>query len=206
MRQIGLVLLIVSGIASLSVRILSEYKFDESALLYVGIPYAIAVALLFLIPSPDNSDWKRVYLNLCLYSLIVMLASSIILFEGFLCVVMFMPIYFGVILLVFALHAMIRYAKDNKSKKLYSHLLPTLILISAFEGTTPELSFERMNKVEVSRVVQSDVATIRHQLTQLRDLNAKRSGFLRLFPMPHTIQAGSLELEDIHTLDYRYHR
>ena len=39
-------LLLMIGLASLAVRVLIGYRFHESALLYVGIPFLIALALI----------------------------------------------------------------------------------------------------------------------------------------------------------------
>ena len=96
-RNKNILLLVIIAVVSILIRLLMEYNFDRSALLYVGIPFLIAITLLFIErpKSPDN--WKRRYVNIIILSLIIMLASSVILFEGFLCVVMFMPIYFFIV-------------------------------------------------------------------------------------------------------------
>ncbi|WP_394173725.1 hypothetical protein [Thalassotalea litorea] len=200
-----LIIMLIIGLCSLIIRLLMEYDFDDSALLYVGIPFAIAIALTFL-KRPETENWKYTYLRLTITSLIVMLGSSVILFEGFVCVVMFMPIYFSVILLVFIIDAIRRYRIRKNQSTQYMQILPALILISAFEGVAPQLSFEREYSVEQSKVVSASIGEIHQQLQQPIDLNKPRHWLLSLFPMPYKIDAQSLQQGDIHTIYYRYHR
>ena len=100
-RNRNILLLVIIGVVSLLIRLLMEYNFDRSALLYVGIPFLIAITLLFIERPEPPHNWKRRYVNIIILSLVIMLGSSIILFEGFVCVLMFMPIYFFIILLMF---------------------------------------------------------------------------------------------------------
>ncbi len=205
-RNRNIVLLVIIGVVSLLIRLLIEYDFDRSALLYVGIPFLVAIALLF-IETPDFSDnWKRRYLRIIIRSLIVMLGSSIILFEGFVCVVMFMPIYFFIVFLMFLLEAFRRYCNGKNHSKHYVHILPALILVSATEGIVPELSFEREYEVTREKVISANIEDIKQQLIQPIELNKSRHWLLTLFPMPYDIAAQSLKAGDIHTINFRYHR
>ncbi len=95
-KSIKLILLIV--LSATAVRLLIDTKLDHSSLLYLGIPFLVSMALLFMTSKErEKIDYKTGYANLLRDSVIVMLASSLILFEGFLCVLLFMRIYFGVI-------------------------------------------------------------------------------------------------------------
>ncbi|WP_444995233.1 hypothetical protein [Aliikangiella sp. IMCC44359] len=201
-----IVILIIILVTSLIIRLLMHYQFDKSALLYVGIPMTIAATLLWVAPHAPKKDWKRGYLRLVIWSLVIMLGSSAILFEGFLCIVMFMPIYFGVILIVFIFHYLaIRY-KNRKSSQLFSHVLPLLLFISAFEGVTPEFSGNRDSQVTVSKIINGNIDAIKMKLIQPMDLQKDREWFLALFPMPYQVDAGSLNEGDIHKIYYTYHR
>ncbi|MBO9489778.1 hypothetical protein J7384_05315 [Endozoicomonas sp. G2_1] len=198
--------LLAIGVASILIRLLIQYDFDRSALLYVGIPFLIAIFLL-TIDRPKHSDnWKRSYLNLVILSLAIMLGSSIVLFEGFICVVMFMPIYFGVILLVFLFEALGEYLKRRRNGKNYVHVLPLFIAFGAFEGVLPEFSFERDYQVTSEKIILGSVDDIKNQLIQPINLNNSRHWMLELFPMPYEVQAESLSPGDIHTISFRYHR
>jgi hypothetical protein len=135
-----------------------------------------------------------------------MLGSSIVLLEGFVCVVMFMPIYFLVVFLVFISKYIGERIRNRKVNQLFSHALPLILLLSAFEGTHPELSIERHNTVVVTRIINASVEQIRAGLSSPIDLQKNRAWFLELFPMPYKIRGASLSEGDVHEIFFRYHR
>lgn len=205
-RNKNILILVIIGVISVLIRLLMEYNFDRSALLYVGIPFLIALTLLFVERPEPPHNWKRRYVNIIISSLVIMLGSSIILFEGFLCVVMFMPIYFFIILVTFLLEAFKRYRSNNHQGTKYSHVLPVIILLSAFEGVVPEFSFEREYEVVSEKIIFANIADIKHQLKQPIELDKSRHWLLSLFPMPYDIDAETLVAGDVHTINFRYHR
>lgn len=194
------------AIASLAVRLLMNYRFHESALLYVGLPFVIAIALILLRSPAENIGWKRRYLNHLIDALIILLGSSVLLFEGFVCVAMFIPIYLAIMLFIFVFDLIRRWAKGKKRNHLSMHILPVLIALSSLEGVIPSLSFEREEQVVVTRVVTAGIAEIKHNLQLPMDLRKPRPWFLYLFPMPYEIQAASLTPGDVHKIHYRYYR
>lgn len=203
---LSLIILALTAFMSLTIRLLSNYNWDKSALLYVGIPFVIAAALCLIpLPKPDGR-WKWRYINLVVVSMIIFLASSVILFEGFICVIMFMPLYFGVILIVFLIHFLTHKYKHRKTGQLFSHVLPLLIIISAFEGTHQSLSFERKQQAMVSKIIPANIDAIHHKLSQPVILDKERHWFLSMFPMPHTVVSGSMEPGAIHETHLTYHR
>lgn len=105
-----LIILALIAFFSLGYRLLYAYRFDTSALLYVGFPAAISLVLILFTRRSTNEKWTTRYLNHTRSALIVMLGSSILLFEGFLCVLMFMPIYFGIMAIVFVCRASFLYS------------------------------------------------------------------------------------------------
>ena len=119
---------------SLGFRMLSHYEFDTSALLYIGFPLLISVALILFTGKGTSQNWKVRYWNHMRSALIVMLVSSILLFEGFLCVLMFIPIYFGVILCVFLIEFIYRSTSGKPGGKISVHLLPVILVVSSLEG------------------------------------------------------------------------
>ena len=55
-RNRNILLLVIIGVVSVLIRLLMEYGFDRSALLYVGIPFLIAIILLFIErPEPPHN-------------------------------------------------------------------------------------------------------------------------------------------------------
>lgn len=200
----GLKIILIIGVASLLIHLLLRSSIPGSALLYVGIPFLIAVLLTTFTKRIEEPNWKQQYWNALRNSLIIMLGSSIILFEGFLCVVMFMPIYFGILLLVFIATYLFR--KSDKKSTLSAHIIPVLIVLSAFEGTHSDLSFNRYNEVSVTQTIQATPKEIKQNLIRPIDLQQDRNWFLALFPMPYQVDSGTLEAGDIHKIYYRYHR
>jgi hypothetical protein len=81
-----------------------------------------------------------------------------------------------------------------------------VILLSAFEGVIPELSFEREYEVVSEKIIYANIDDIKHQLMQPIELNKSRHWLLTLFPMPYDINAETLVAGDVHTINFRYHR
>jgi hypothetical protein len=193
------------AVASIAVRALFHYEFHESALLYVGIPFAIAIVLVLIRSPNENITWQRKYLNRFIDAFIIMFGSSVVLFEGFVCVAMFVPIYLVVLLLVFVFDYLARRTRSKRGS-LSVHLFPLVILLSATEGVTPELSFDRTEHVSLFREVPASISQIKDNLKRPIDLQKPRPWFLQLFPMPYAVQAGTLTRGDVHIVHYRYYR
>ena len=191
-------------VVSIAMHLILRSDISGSAILYVGIPTFIAGAMLLTDSKQPDQNWKSKFGRLGKYSLIIMLASSAILFEGFLCVVMFMPIYFGVIFIIFIITALY---KNNKSRSsTHLHILPLMLVVAALEGTHPDLSFNRYNEVTSSKVVNLSIAQIKQNLIKPVELDQNRHWFLAMFPMPYEFDAESLTEDEVHTIKYRYHR
>ncbi|MGS2718029.1 hypothetical protein ACVBE9_07650 [Eionea flava] len=204
-RPTALTLLAIVLVASLLFHGVLNSRVSGSAFLYIGIPFLIALMLVFSVKKIDKPSLKRRFWSLVRDAFIVMLASSAILLEGFLCVIMFMPIYFFIVLLAFII--IVIYEKHaNKKNKLHIHILPILLLVSALEGIHPDLSFNRYNEVTSTQVISADIQQIKRSLMQPVDLQDKRGWFLSIFPMPYKVEAKALQAGDIHKIHYRYHR
>lgn len=198
-------LMIMIALASVGVRALIGYHFHQSALLYIGVPYLIALSLILFRPVGEFS-WKKRYLIRLMDAFIIMFGSSVVLFEGFVCVAMFIPIYLVVMLIMFISEWLHKHIKQKRGASFGIQLLPLLMLFSAFEGVTPQWSFERNEQVSVIRIVPMSVARIKHNLKQPMDLQTSRPWFLHLFPMPYAIEAGTLKSGDVHKIHFRYYR
>lgn len=196
--------LLLIGVGSLTVHFLLRDELRSSALLYVGLPYLGAVAITILRPAvPGTRVWRR-YLDFSLTSLIVMLGSSIVLFEGFVCVVMFLPIYFLVATACFVFLRLEERAGE-RGKNLVV-VFPLLILASSFEGTTEGLSFERVGHATATMTAELAPEQIMANLVRPIDLDRDRHWLLAVFPMPYRVEAKSLAPGDVHSLHTRYHR
>ena len=191
-------------VVSIVINLILRSDIHGSAVLYVGIPTLVAGLLLLTDKPPTEMTWNRQIGRLMKFSLIIMLASSAILFEGFICVVMFMPIYFGTILIIYLV--MLAYKHSQKGRRMHLHVFPLIIFVAALEGIHPDLSFNRYNEVNSSKTVSLSIDQIKQNLVQPVDLDQRRHWFLALFPMPYQFDAKSLTEGEIHTIHYRYHR
>ncbi|MDX1562846.1 MAG: hypothetical protein R3305_07950 [Gammaproteobacteria bacterium] len=204
-RNTWLAIIIAIGVASLAIRLLARYNFDHSALLYVGIPFLIALAIAAFRPLSKQTKWWHSYRDHANVALIIFLGSSIVLFEGFICVVMFMPIYFFFFTLGFAF-SWFKHSRTGSRGKTYATILPVLVLASSFEGTSDWLSFERASSVTVTKTADLSPAEIMQNIAEPFDLQTERGWLISIFPMPYRIDAGSLGAGEVHRVYTRYHR
>lgn len=191
-------------VSSIGIFRILHSNISGSAILYIGIPAAIGAFLLISTKETAEKDWKSRLARFSRYSLIIMLGSSVILLEGFLCVVMFMPIYFLVIFIVFLIKQ--AYEKNKGRSNMHLHILPLILIVSASEGIHPSLSFDRYNEVTSSKVVNVSIDQIKRNLVRPVELEQSRNWLLTLFPMPYQTEIGPLNEGEIHTIHYRYHR
>ena len=203
--NIGKTLKIIAliGISVFAIRFLIWTDSFHTGLLYIALPFALSLILYYFTPVTEGISWKQRFWNNLRSSLIIMFSVSIILMEGYVCVVMFMPIFFLFTLIAF-IADYIRYRSDKGS--LNAHVIPALVVVMSMEGISDETTFNRYNEVTYSQVIQADVSTIKHRLAQPIELSDKRHWILTVFPMPAKIEAGSLNQGDTHTLDFIYHR
>lgn len=198
-------LILVVGVASLAVRMLMHYRFHTSALLYVGIPYLISLAIVINRPMTPRTKWWQEYRDHSLSALAVFFASSIVLFEGFVCILFFLPIYYLGVSIVFFAHWIVLTRRRRRGSTLVS-VLPLLILASSFEGTTESLSFNRDSHVVATKITHLSPQQVMQNIASPFDLKKDRDWLIAVFPMPYEIDAGSLDAGDVHIVRTRYHR
>lgn len=211
-------LVFLTGCATLLVRTLLDSEFRGSGLLYLGVPFLIAIALHQFAPRPPREDGKhqsavpranragsmRQLLVMLRDGTIIMLATSAILFEGFLCIAMFLPIFWFAMGLALLITYLAQDKRDQHGLKVYA--LPALLALLAVEGVSPQLSFARDEVVSRSLVVAARPAAIKAHLAQPIRFSARDDLFLSLFPLPDSALTGSLNQGDIHRLHFTYKR
>jgi len=197
--------LVMIGIASVAVRLLLNYQFHKSALLYIGVPYLVSVMIAAFRPEASDRKWWHQYRDDTFMALIVLLGSSIVLFEGFICVLFFLPIYF-LIETALILAGWARERAKRRSGSALVSMVPLLVVVMSLEGTTPALTVDRDAHVTVSKVADLTPDQVLGHLAEPFDLRKKRHWLLAIFPMPYEIQAGSLAAGDVHVVKTRYHR
>ncbi|MGB0906530.1 MAG: hypothetical protein ACPGVT_03470 [Maricaulaceae bacterium] len=136
-------------------------------------------------------------------ALIIMLGSSALLFEGFVCVAFFLPIYIVISALVFFLSPDV---KDTDRSKLRASVLPLVIMVLSVEGVSPSLSFERNKTVSRTQIVDATIPQIKANMAKPITFDGRRHAFLSIFPLPVNVEAGSLNAGDVHKLHFTYKR
>jgi len=198
-------LLFLIGAASLTIRALRDAEFAHSALLYVSVPFAIAILLHHFVGYGDRQGAMGRYALHMRNATIVMLGSSAILFEGFLCVLMFMPIYYIVVTIVYVSITPVE-QKGRGGPTFRAFVVPVVAIVLSLEGVTPATSFSRSNHVTVSAIVNADIDTLKANMAMPIGLEQRRHWFLSLFPQAERVEAGSLTPGDVHTLHFVYRR
>lgn len=202
-----LVFALLIGGAVFGLRILTQMELHQSALLYIGMPFILSLLLLFLTPRADvQKSWLAFHWNWLRASLIVLLATSIIIQEGFICVLMFIPIWLAIWLIAVLCGAINATVRKKQANQIHSIILPTLVLMLSLEGTLPTLTLEREAQAANSLIVDLSIEDIKANMVKPIHLGEQRPWLMALFPMPYDVKANSLNQGDIHELHYRYHR
>lgn len=193
------------GGAFFVMRLLLDSRFAQSAFVYLLVPFAISVALCLLTkPAPGRSVASR-YANHVRDSLIVLLGSSLLLFEGWVCVLFFLPIYYLMVSVGF-LYALEVERSQHKRGRTSVHLVPALVLALSLEGVLPAHDEAREERVTATAVVDATPQQLLANLAQPIVFDRPRHWFLSVFPMPDRIEAGSLAPGDVHRIHFTYAR
>jgi len=189
---------------SVGARALQGLSLAHSGLLYVALPFGLALATLLVPKSP-----YRGFSGLLRASVIVLLGSSAVLHEGFLCVLFLAPIYFLMIGLAYGVHVLWRSWRHRRARLQVSILtMPVLalVLLSSVEGVTPATTLPRTQTVQASLQVPLPVSEVRQRLLTPRLLPASTDWLLWLFPMPYRIDAPGTQVGAEHEVFFEYRR
>jgi len=92
-RPVWIRYLLILGVVTLITRLVLDSRFATTSFFYCLIPYLIGIILYMFVPQPKGWSRRKRAARHLLATIIVMLASSALLFEGFICVIMAAPIY-----------------------------------------------------------------------------------------------------------------
>lgn len=197
--------LFIIGFFFLVTRLILDSSFAHSSLLYCLVPYCVAIVIYIFMPQPQGRyRWQRFGRHM-FSAIIVMLATSALLFEGFLCVLMFMPIYIFFSAISFALGPK-EWPVKRTSDVFRVSVTPLIIAVISLEGVNNTMSFEREHSVTRSQIVSLTPSQIHENLSRPIHLDAGRPAFISIFPLPSHVEAGSLNEGDIHKAHFTYKR
>ena len=199
--------LLILGAVTLLTRLGLDSRFATTSFFYCLVPYVIGIILYVFIPQPKGwSRTKRIGRHL-LATIIVMLASSALLFEGFICVIMAAPIY-----IFFALLAIILTPQKEdpdrfkKADVFRASFVPLAVIILSVEGLTETTSFPREEEITRTHIINLTPEQVHANLARPVHLDAKRSAFLSIFPLPDRIDAPKFTQGATHKAYFTYRR
>ncbi len=199
--------LLILGVVTMITRLVLDSRFATTSFFYCLVPYVIGVILYVFVPQPTGWTKMRRFGRHLLATIIVMLASSALLFEGFICVLMAAPIYifFAVIAFMFTPN---RADPDRlkQSDVFRSSIVPLAVIIISVEGLTDTTSFPREEVITRTHIVNLTPAQIHANLAEPVHLDAARSKFLSLFPLPDRVDAPDFAQGQTHKAFFTYRR
>lgn len=198
-------LFLIIGGCFFVIRLILDSYFANSAVLYVFVPFSIAVIIHTYIPFRETKSVHGRILNHIRNATIVMFATSAFLFEGFVCVLMFMPIYYVMVLIGYLF--MIGEEKSGRNTRgPRAYTLPILVIALSLEGVIPATTIDRRSEASYSAIVAAGVPMLKANMAEPILFEQDRDWFISVFPSPVDVAAGSLNPGDIHTLKFTYKR
>jgi hypothetical protein len=166
-------------------RLLVMKKLEQTSALFIGLPAVLAI-ILALTPRATSATGTIVK-----GLTIALLMSGPILGEGFICILMAVPLFYLVGIII-------GLVVDRSRRKQGSAALRAVILLPllamSIEGMTPALTFPTREEVAVTRVVAATPAEVEGALARTPRFERKLPALLRLrFPRPERAAGGGLE-------------
>ncbi len=184
------------AIAAICYRLLVAHHLEQTSALFVGIPAVLAVVVVL------TSRPKSLTGTICTTIAIALLVSGIFLGEGFVCILMSSPIFFGLGIAIGKVVERARRRKTATDVQLYGLLLLALVPLS-LEGTLPELSFPREETVAAERIVAALPESVGATLAQTPHFVSALPPFLRLgFPRPVAASGAGLARGDRRSIHF----
>ncbi len=181
-------LYIITGvlvIASIAYRIIADFRFEQTSLLFIGLPALITLIFIAYSKTP-----KSLYGVVFKVITIFLLMSSILLGEGVVCVLFAAPIFYGVAALI--VYLMQKFNKKDDTIIRSMIILPTLLILA-----NPS---DMLQEPQVQTVVTS--MTIAHTSTleafnNSPDFLANYPLYFNMgFPKPFHIEGNGINIGD----------
>ena len=173
-QWVWFIIVIAALAASAWYRISVWGRLEQTSALFIGVP-AIIAAICALTPAPRSAMgivFKAVTLFLCI--------AGIFLGEGFICLVMASPLFYGIGCLIAFL-----VDRDKRRSTTMSCLVLLAMIPISSEGTRPGFSFNREETIVAEASVPATPAQVASALQSMPQLNSQLPFYLRLgFPRP----------------------
>lgn len=182
---------VVLSIGAVLYRILWTEHLGKTATLFIGIPSVLAI--LLALTQPPKSVTGRILKGITLALLLV----APLVGEGYLCILIASPLFYLVGILIALTIDFFRERKATLSA------LSLILLPMCLEGVTPELSFRRLETVEVTKIVTATPEQVRQSLAVSPDINRPLPALLRIgFPRPLKAWGQGVALGDVRGIHF----
>ena len=184
------IIVAVLVVASIAFRILNWREFEQTSLVFIGIPALITILLVRYGGQP-----KSAYGVAFKVITIFLLMSAILFGEGVVCIIFAAPIFYGIAaLLVF----ISEYARKKNDKLKSIILIPVSIILMqpiAFFSET------ELQEISSSKIVSGHISF--DALTNEPDFMADLPSFFKIgFPKPLAINGGGLKIGDVREIQF----
>jgi hypothetical protein len=189
---ISLVLALTAG--SLMYRVLVRNDLTHSAAMFLGVPAVLAILLGFT--AKAKSLTGGIVKGITLFLLIV----APLLGEGYLCILIASPIFYFVGIFVGVIADAAR--RHGRTKATLS-CVAIVFLPMCLEGVVQQLSFNRDQTVESTRIVDAPEAAVEAALAQSPSLATPLPAWLKIgFPRPLAAYGSGLEVGAMRTIHF----
>ena len=178
-------------------RVLLFHNMEQTAALFIGLPTFLAVLLVL---TPRSRTVTGMLLK---GTTLALLVSAMLFQEGFICVLMAAPLFYGVAAALGIAVDMRDGRGIFKNRNVRTTLVVLPLLAMSLEGTTDALSFARDETVSVTRVVSLSPAELEKALATTPSYDAPLPFYLRLgFPRPVAASGAGLDVGDTRTIHF----
>ena len=185
-------LIVAFAVGGVVYRLLMNHHLGHSAVMFLGIP-AIMAILLALTPKA-----KTVTGGIVKGITLALLIIAPLLGEGYLCILMASPLFYVVGIVIGRL---IDWQRNKRAATLSCVAL--VLLPMCLEGVVPQLSFNRTESTEVTRVVDAPVDAVERCLAMSPNIVTPLPSSLRIgFPRPLKTWGEGLNLGAVRTIHF----
>ena len=191
------------GLAGIVFQLLRRKGLNDSALLYIGVPFimALVISLTPRMKSVMGGAMKAVT--------IAILLSAPIFNEGFLCILFAAPIFYSVAAVCALILSALKDASQKRGKDRLKLAGLTVIIASlSLEGSHEQFSIERYQEASYTTVLPIGIDALKSQLENpFEDYEPEKISlpfFLSVFPKPVSAVGGGLQIGDRIELQYEY--
>lgn len=184
------IIVIVLVISSLAFRFTNDFKLEQSSIVFIGLPALITLLLIKYTNKPKNT-YGVVAFTVTLF----LLMSTILFGEGFICILMASPLFYGIPLMIVAIRKMF---KNNG--KTYSYVIIPVILVTA----QPLELYQNPEIQTISTSLIFDRNITIESLNNNPDFNLELPSFFNLgFPKPLDIKGSGIEIGNTREIRFK---